>query len=439
MKPRNKFERMAMELSSKIPPPTKAQQAYAFEHCFSHQIIHRKKDSSQYFCLECGHVWDAGDNAEGLVDSVAGVECPNCHRVMQVNVTRRERSKRDVQTFQIMTVAGMFQVTRTFHVRQFTTPGLHAIYEMFEVSQIFQMPGRSPIVVALPRVGLCCYNDIYQYDKQMSIKRETIYSDYRINATAKYPRMKVLPIIKGNGFCKELVDFNPTSVFEKLMNNPRYETLAKARRFDIWGHLEEGFICSHWPQIKMLIRHDYHPKDFGLWHDTVNMAEDLGLDTHSPKYILPKDLKSMHDILVKRVQEKERRERLEKQRAEIERHAKETEAYQKKYTKLLAVCIVRDDITISPLQSYEDFINEGEAMHHCVATYWMKKECLILGVKSGEERLATVELSMKDFHIKQCRAACNKVPPRYDEICGLIDSNKKLFIKAKKSLSRRVN
>ena len=68
-------------------------------------------------------------------------------------------------------------------------------------------------------------------------------------------------------------------------------------------------------------------------------------------------------------------------------------------------------------------------MHHCVYAmgyydYNKKPNCLILSAKDGEgKRLATIEYNTKDFSIVQCRAACNQVPERDEEIRGLINSN----------------
>lgn len=434
MKPRNKFERLATELSAKIPHITWAQEQYAYQHCFKHEALHRSKGSNEYFCLECGHVWQGDENSGGLVDTVVGVVCPHCHRKLRLSVSRRQTYRKDVQTYQIITTIEFFQVIRTFHVRQWTAPQKPAFYEIFEVSRVFQMEGRKPIILACPRVGMCCYNDIYRYNEPMSVKYDNPYADYRINATCKYPWQKVLPILKRNGYCKELADYNPSIVFERLLTSPKYETLAKAKRFDLWEHLEYGFVMQHWAQVKLMIRHDYHPSDYSIWTDTVEMAEELGLDTHSPKYILPTDLKRMHDILTKRIKEKHRREELERKKATIEEHAKEDKRFRNRLAGLLAMVIVDGDITITPLQGYEDYLTEGEIMHHCVETYWGKTQSFILKARGkNDEKLATIELDMKDFHIKQCRGVNNAKPVRYDEICGLLNAHRNDFLQAKKS------
>ncbi|MBQ7279957.1 MAG: PcfJ domain-containing protein, partial [Bacteroidales bacterium] len=70
------------------------------------------------------------------------------------------------------------------------------------------------------------------------------------------------------------------------------------------------------------------------------------------------------------------------------------------------------------------------AMHHCVATYFEKRNSFILSVRQDGVRIATVELDIHDFSIQQCRAACNEKPQRYDEICEIINSHRYLFAQA---------
>ena len=92
-----------------------------------------------------------------------------------------------------------------------------------------------------------------------------------------------------------------------------------------------------------------------------------------------------------------------------------------------------DDIEIKPLKSYEEFIDEGEKMHHCVATYFGRPGSLILSAREKGKRLATIELDTKNFNVVQCRGACNQVPEKYDFLIDLLNRNKRLFKRANKN------
>lgn len=428
MKPRNDRERLVVKLSAKIPALTKAQKDYCTRHCFDHTAIKRKKADTQYICLECGNKFEAEADAKH-------VTCPHCHRNLTTQRSRRTMCKLDIQSFQILTTAGDFQVVRTFYVRQMTCPTFPAEYEINEVSRIFMQPFKKDVCMALKRRGLCGYCDAYQYNSELELRGN--HDCYYIHATVVYPRHTVHPILLRNGWCKKLLEFSPTSTIKRLFNESWFETLVKAKRFDIICGMSWYEVKNHWHQVKMLIRHNYWPSDLGLWKDTLSMAEELGLDSRNQTYVLPEDLKATHDALnerlqVKRRKDEERRRKEEEKRKQEERkqNVKYNREYKKRNGKLLAVCIVVGDITIKPLQNYAEFVAEGDAMHHCVETYWKHTDCLILSVRCGRKRLATVELDNKSFAIRQCRAVCNGVPERYDEICGIIKAHKRDFVKA---------
>lgn len=55
MKPRTRIQKEIAQLSKRLPKLSKAQRAYAFEHCFKHYAHRTKKGIIT--CLECGHQW----------------------------------------------------------------------------------------------------------------------------------------------------------------------------------------------------------------------------------------------------------------------------------------------------------------------------------------------------------------------------------------------
>ena len=434
MKPRNDIERKAVEAHGKLPPITEKQKRWAYEHCFKKEAISHSKKSDKYICLECGSEFTLDYDRSLLSVVILGDEvyCPYCGQKLEVKISpRRKNTIREIQTFQMVTTQYDFQITRTFYAFKFTRPHSPAQFEIQEVSQLYQMPGRKTIAIALPRVACFAYSDLYQFDKEMSIKRDSDF--YSLCATSIYPWQKVLPIIKRNGYSHELKKFNPSETFRRLMYIPEFETIAKCKRFDMWGELNESELRHLWQQIKMVIRHNYKPYDFGIWKDTIRMADELGLDIHSPKYVMPEDLKSVHDMLSNRIRRKELAIRKKKERERIAKNKEYEKLFKKYNAALLDIVLTSGDITILPLKNYEDYVQEGDAMHHCVETYWKRKESFIMSARSGGDRLATIELDRKDFHVVQCRAKCNEKPDRYDEIVGIINDNVNTFIQAQKS------
>ncbi|MBR4177068.1 MAG: PcfJ domain-containing protein [Bacteroidales bacterium] len=426
MKPRTKYEMHVTELSDRLPALTKPQQEYAYEHCFQHFVVKRK---GMYHCTDCGHSWLPGSKEEQDIDKECGTTCPNCHHHLSIKETRKQ-SWFERSSFQIVYSVDDVQFVRTFYNRKYYTVGQPAHYWMDEAIRIAIAQGENDVVIARPRAMNGWYCDSYIFSKEMSIKStRSAYSyygmdQYYFTAEVVHPRRKVLPILTRNGYSKALYEFGTYRMIHSLLEKPHIETIVKAGRLDILRELTESDIDEVWPQIRLVIRHNYRPTDFIIWRDTVKLAHKLGLDTLSPKYILPDDLNAMHDTLVHRDEQRSLRE-------EREKTLRSNEWYRNFHKALLGVVIVEDGMRITPLQSKEDFVTEGRLMHHCVATYFDRKDSLILCVRNEEgKRLATVELSHKDFSIKQCRAYCNAKPERYDDICSVINRHRIDFVKS---------
>lgn len=414
MKPRTNREKEVVRLSEKLPPLTETQKEYAFEHCFKHKAAIKSRKQHTYYCLECGSVFTSSSN---LADDIFGVDCPHCHS--HLSTDGHKRITTDVSSFQIITTTCGYQVIRTFYTTKVTQHKKACKLSIHECIRRFMKPGYSDIVLALSRKPMSYYyHDSFDFDSDMTIKKDNEYY-HDVWADVVYPRQFILPTLKRNGYCdwlKKNTQFSST--FHKLMEKPRYETIAKVGRFDLWKMSEE-FINANWEQVKMAMRHNYHPEDIEVWKDVIRMAKELGY-AHSVKHVIPQDLFRTHDKLVIK-HNKGQREK------DIEEHRKYEQDFKNKFSKWLGICITSGDITIRPLQNYSEYYDEGKAMHHCVATYFSRSENLILTARAGEKRLATIELDMKNFTIVQCRSYCNKKPEQYDAICGAINDNISLF------------
>ena len=55
-----------------------------------------------------------------------------------------------------------------------------------------------------------------------------------------------------------------------------------------------------------------------------------------------------------------------------------------------------------------------------------------MSARLGDERLATIEIDLTTFKVAQCRGIENTIPPRYDEILGLVNKNMTTIKKAVK-------
>lgn len=96
---------------------------------------------------------------------------------------------------------------------------------------------------------------------------------------------------------------------------------------------------------------------------------------------------------------------------------------------MLGVVVKVGDIELKPLQSIQEFYEEGKAMHHCVFTnkYYEQKDTLILSAKVNGERTETVEVNTQTWKIRQCRAIHNGQSKYHDDIMNVVEKNMNAF------------
>ncbi|MBR4757770.1 MAG: PcfJ domain-containing protein [Bacteroidaceae bacterium] len=213
-----------------------------------------------------------------------------------------------------------------------------------------------------------------------------------------------------------------------------------------------------WKPLLVANRHGFdwrQVRDMADWFDYCENLQYLGLDTHSPKYIAPADFKQAHDTMSHRAHilyerrrvERERREQLERERRyeeQAERDKKDAETYAGRMGALLGLVIVGKGITIKPLQSVGEFMDEGKAMHHCVFAnrYYAKDYALIMSARDEQgNRLETIEVNTDEYRIIQSRAVNNGTSPRHNDIVGLVNSKMSLIRqldKERKSKNKKV-
>ena len=66
-------------------------------------------------------------------------------------------------------------------------------------------------------------------------------------------------------------------------------------------------------------------------------------------------------------------------------------------------------------------------MHHCVGSYHSKADSLILSAMVDGRKTETVEVSISQLRVIQCRGACNNVTPYHEQIVNLVNSNMPLI------------
>lgn len=429
MKPRNRKEREVMELYKKLPPISEKQKKWAEEHC--HEGI-GYKNKELVWCTKCGcEFYDMPDLGMDIGDKTV---CPMCGEKLTVKTSTKRKIDEEYY-YTIVTTAGGWQVLRHYSVGKWMrriTKYIHDCQQpKFYIREIVQewidCEGRK-VIVARPRLGLMCGMIAFDFNRPMEVRREfNGYSyqpsPYNIHAFTVYPWKRVIPILKRNGLKGRWPDICPSDLMVKILTDSRAETLLKTGQEELLKYLVKRGGMIYWRQAMIAIRNGYVVKDADLWIDMLTTLEILGKDLHNAKYICPENLREAHDRYVKM-----RRKRDEKRDAERKR--KDALYWEGRYKeekgRFFGIKIVEGRIVIEPIRSVREMQEEGDEMHHCVATneYYKKGNSLILSAKDEDgNRIETIEVSLKTMKVVQCFGKFNKTTEQHSEILDMMNRN----------------
>lgn len=424
MRPRNLREKHIVELNGRLRPLTTSQKEWALNSTIKHYGYRLK--SGMCSCMKCGHEWLETRNGMCL--------CPECGTQIEIKDTK-ERVIRDKSYFNVITTMEDYQVVRMFLMIVEMRKGMKAKPAYLEIGSYWIDPKGKTTVVGLQRT-LGPYIDSFAFGSPLEIRRDN-EAFQRISDEWVYPRIKVTDTIKRNGFKGSCHHIHPVTIFQELLTNPKAETLMKASEIELLRYLCARPTCkadieTYWNTIKIANRNDYKVKDSQMWMDYIKMLERCGKDIQSPKYICPSHLQEAHDEYVEKVN----RQRMKEQR---EANRKKAEADQAKFEELkgrfIGLTMTDGTIRLHTLDSVADYYDEGTKQHICVgsAGYYLKADTLVFTATKGGKTIATVEISLKDYSIIQCRAFANKVCEYTEQIAGIINANKKMIAERKRA------
>ena len=154
------------------------------------------------------------------------------------------------------------------------------------------------------------------------------------------------------------------------------------------------------------------------------MLRRLGKDTHNAHYVCPKDLQQAHNEILRKLRARQEREEEEHKRQK----ALEDEArFQKLKAPFFGITFTDGTIQIRVLESVQEYIEEGQALHHCVFTneYHLKEKSLILSVSIDGKPIEIIELSLETMEVLQCRGLMNQNTEYHERIIELVYQNMK--------------
>jgi hypothetical protein len=440
MKPKTKLQREVVGLSSELPKISRKQQKWAYDNMFEMNVVRLRKT---LYCLECGHSWK--DNAR-LATALIGNVCPSCKSSLKQTNSYKAGLKQ-LKYFAIVDTKNDFQVVRMFVVNKFSKK--HVKPKLF-TSEVMQHwitdKGKITSLVIGSNSMNGCY-DAWSYDSKLEIRTQTYSHELRvaINPHRIYPEMSILPIFKRNGIKRSFHAIAPHTLCLLILKDQMAETLLKSGQFDLLRHYSSNIhSISTWRSVKICIRNKYKIKDVSMWLDYLDLLRYFKKDTHNPFYICPINLKKVHDKLMHKkeaIQEKQRLERDEREKAERLLRMKENQIkFEKRIKKFLDLQFCENELSVEVIKSIEDFKKEGEILHHCVFQneYYSKDNSLILSARINDEPIETIEISLQNFSIVQARGKNNQITEYHDRIINLVESNTHKIAKIAKKLRKAV-
>ena len=421
MKPRNKKQQLIVELSGRLRPLTTAQKQWAFSHTIDHYAYRLK--SGKAVCMDCGHEWQ--EVGFGIY------RCPNCGERVEIRNTK-ERVRRDKSYFNVITTMEGYQVVRMFLMIVEMRKGMKAKPAYLEIGQYWIDPKGHATVVGLQRT-LGYYVDSFAFGSPLEIRGDNDAFRH-IAGQWVYPRIKATDTIKRNGFKGCCHAMHPVTLFQQLLTNPKAETLMKSGDIEMLRYLcqHPQEVDKYWDSIKVAKRAGYKFTNIGLWFDYIKMLERMGRDLHSPSLVAPKDLKHAHDEYVEKVNRQRVKEQREKERQQaIEDRAR----FEELKSRYFGLAMTDGKIEIHSIDSIDEYYEIGERNHICCgsAKYFLKEDTLTLTAYIGNKQIATIEISLDDYHIIQCRAFANNVCEYTKQITGIIEANKKMIAERKRA------
>ena len=416
MKPKNKFQQQVFTASKSLPAVSETQVKWAYRNCFAHLAKRTKKGVVS--CLECGYVWTdkaMNRNAQRCI-------CPHCNTKLQIDDTKQRVFKQQ-EYFCIITVCKGFQVLRFFYLQSYSTAEQKSHYCHTEVIQKWIAPNGKYASIAMLKT-VAPFSDNWNFQSELEIRNEKPL--YNITPTCIYPRQKLLPELKRSGYSGEFYELTPFDLFYTLLTKHRAETLLKARQIRLLQYFTIRYsksIDNYWASIKVCIRNGYRIDDVSIWLDYIDLLRFFGKDIRNAKYVCPADLNAEHDRYVAEKRKWQQKEN----RAKARQKALEGEAVFKEMKGIFFGIQFSDGlIEVRVLESVEEIMQEGDAMHHCLfaSEYHLLPDSLLLSACIDGKRVETIEFSLSKMQVLQSRGVCNMNTEYHDRIVRLVTKNK---------------
>lgn len=377
--------------------------------------------STKHYCLDCGHEWKA-DNKQTI--KIGSCTCPSCKQTLKLAKTN-DRYFQKTYYYGVIDASNNKQVVRSFQNTVYYVRGKAKEHDLNEVFQFWiTEQGKTYFMTKTRRQSY--YLDSFSSSSEIefrNINQNSLNFFFNLQFEV-YPVMNIIPKLKRNGFENRLIDIAPQKLFSQLLSSSEIETIYKSGRYELIEEADEKKfeINKFWQSVKIALKHDYKPVSYTLWFDYLKLLEMLEKDLKNHKLVCPENLKQAHDTALAKRRKIRKREELKQK---IEKAYNDRREYVEKKMMFFNLFFQRENITVEPLKSIDDFIIEAEKMKHCVFEndYYKKKNSLILSAKVNGENAETIEIDLNKFKVIQSRGKFNEKTPYNKDIISLVNSN----------------
>ncbi len=420
MKPRTKQQFEVVSYSQGLCDIRPMMLEWAKRDCLEHKVFATK---TRVICMDCGERF-----SPELVNRKRAV-CPHCGAQLKIENSKKRSDKQEMILAKAE-ICGEYQVIRNFELHAYYKQGIPSYSYIGEVMQHWIKDDGSREVISRSYNTNCSgWGGVLELRNKITGGTYSYYRQERDILPDKFhPESNFREKYVRYGIDCDLRSVSFLSLLGWLPNDSKIETLIKSKQYELIAYCSGAYshkLNRYWPSIKICLRNKYRIKDISMWFDYLEMLEHYNRDLHNAFYVCPKSLKKAHDTYVARKARDDEKERRERDKQKILKLKAEAENYIKEKSKFFDLKITDGKIVVVVLKSVEEFMLEGEKMHHCVFSneYFKKKNCLILSARIGNKRIETVEVDLKTLKIVQSRGVCNQNTEYHDRIIGLVRKN----------------
>ena len=414
MKPRNKKEKLIVEYSKELPSMTYKQREWAIKVSSQYYLFTRYTSN---VCSKCNYRWKATIKGKTT-------KCPNCGVSLQVNKNYFKDRYLIIENYiTIIDTHKGYQVERIFYFSMHLSSKFRPMINIFEVIQ--HWIDDKGVITTLMHPTQRSYEVRWTIMGKLELR--TYSSMYQVKMTIKgndtYPKIKVLPIVKRNGFRTSFYGLSPHDFVKEILTDTKMETLLKTKQIKLFKQfVNHGKSDTYWKSIKVAHKNNYVPDNFSDWFDYLSMLDIFNKDIQNPKYICPENLHKEHQRYIRKHRDLLKNQKREELRTQIEENQTLYKEAKKDY---IGKEIAKGNLSIKVMDSVNQFFEVGENMNHCIFNnaYYSKKDSLILLAKRGEVELETIEVSIPNRFVIQSRGLNNLNTPDHEEIVALVNNN----------------